>query len=78
MFEVKYRDGMGRLGELHTPHGVIETPTVVCATLDVTECLLESTSTTITAGLVALDEARDEEGARDGPAQREVPRHRSA
>ena len=25
-----------------------------------------------------LDEARDEEGARDGPAQREVPRHRSA
>ena len=29
MFEVKYRDGMGRLGELHTPHGVIETPTLL-------------------------------------------------
>ncbi len=36
--------------------GVIEMPTVVCETLDVAECLLESTCTTITAGLVALDE----------------------
>jgi len=29
MFEIKARDGLARLGMLHTPHGVINTPTIL-------------------------------------------------
>ncbi len=29
MFEIKHRDGLARIGEFHTPHGVVETPNIM-------------------------------------------------